>query len=34
MKLCNQLDIDLEECYMKKLEKNIVRFKKYEDGGE
>ena len=33
MKLCNQLDIDLEECYMKKLEKNIVRFKKYEDGG-
>jgi len=30
MKLCIQLDINLEESYLIKLEKNIERFKKYE----
>lgn len=30
MKLCNQLDIDLESSYLKKRNKNIERFKKYE----
>lgn len=30
MKICIQLDIDLEENYLKKLKKNTERFKKYE----
>lgn len=30
MKICIQLDIDLENSYLNKREKNIERFKKYE----
>lgn len=31
MKLCIQLDIDLEESYLKKRQKNLERFKKYRN---
>lgn len=30
IKLCIQLDIDLEKSYLAKMEKNMERFKKYE----
>jgi NTP pyrophosphatase (non-canonical NTP hydrolase) len=30
MKICNQMDIDLEENFLKKLQKNIEEFRKYE----
>jgi len=30
MKLCNQMNIDLEQAFLRKLEKNRSRFQKYE----
>lgn len=30
LKICNQMNIDLEENFLKKLEKNKIRFKHYE----
>lgn len=31
IKICNQLDIDLEKEYLKKMKKNDERFKKYQE---